>query len=102
MTIPPNLNTETGDSQEASLTCQRGDCTSEASRRVTIETTQEVQSPVTLYGVTFATIINRLIFPSRRITVDLCSSCYLFSIECDKTLHIISIVGLDLDEQVHP
>ncbi len=99
--IPDNPITETQDSQESNPQCQRGDCTWEASRRVTIETTQEVQPPVTLYGVTFATIINRLVFPSRRITVDLCSGCYHFAIKHDKTLQVISVVGID-EGQVHP
>jgi hypothetical protein len=90
--IPDNPITETQDSQESSPKCERGDCTQLATRTVTIETTQ-FQSPITLYGVTFATIINHLVFPSRRITVDLCSGCYHFHIKHDKTLQIISVVG---------
>ena len=88
--IPPNRITKTSRSQESSPICQRGDCTQQASRRVTLET-QKFEPPVTLYGVTFMTIINRLCFPERRITVDLCSACYIWHIDCDKTLQIISV-----------
>ena len=73
--------------------CQRGDCTWDASRRVTLEA-QKFEPPVTLYGVTFMTIINRLCFPERRITVDLCSVCYHFDIKRDNTLKVLSVVGL--------
>ncbi len=93
--VATNRNTDGDNRQESKPLCQRGDCRWEASRRVTIEATQEVQPPVTLYGVTFATIINRLVFPFRRITVDLCSGCYLFDIERDKTLQIISVDVID-------
>jgi hypothetical protein len=91
--IPHNPTTETTSSQESSPKCERGDCTQLATRTVTIETTQ-FQSPITLYGVTFATIINHLVFPSRQITVNLCSVCYHWNIKRDETLKILSVVGV--------
>ncbi len=82
--------------QESHPKCQHGDCKWNASRRVTLEA-QKFESPVTLYGITFMTIINRLVFPERRITVDLCSVCYHWNIKQDKDLQIISVVGIGLD-----
>lgn len=79
--------------QRSNPKCQRGDCPQQASRRVTLEA-RKFEPPVTLYGITFMTIINCLVFPKRQITVDICSACYLWHIEQDKTLKIISVVGV--------
>jgi hypothetical protein len=79
--------------------CQRGSCPNrgttycEASRRVTLQAVQEVKPPVTLYGVTFATILNGLVFPSRRITVNLCVACYHI-LKHDKTIQMLSVIGI--------
>ncbi len=75
--------------QEAVPICQRCDCPWNASRCVTIETTEEVAFP---------TALNGLIFPSRRATFDLCSGCYHFNIKRDETFQIISVVALDWPE----
>ncbi len=88
--------------QESKPICQRGSCPNqgttynEASRRCTIEATQEVERPVTFYGVTFMTILNGLAFPERRITVDLCVACHHI-IKHDKRFKLISIVGIGPD-----
>ncbi len=75
--------------QAATPICQRRDCPWNASRRVTIETTQEVAFPTSLNG---------LIFPSRRTTFDLCSGCYHFNIKRDKAFQIIDIAPLSWPE----
>ncbi len=75
--------------QAAVPICQRRDCPWNASRRVTLQTTQEVAFP---------TALNGLIFPSRRTTFDLCSGCYHFDIKRDKAFQIIDIAPLSWPE----
>ncbi len=71
--------------QAAVPICQRGNCPWNASRRVTLQTTQEVAFP---------TALNGFIFPSRCTTFDLCSGCYHFNIRRDKAFQIISVAPL--------
>jgi hypothetical protein len=94
------MSTETTKRQKPKPICQRGSCPvrgttySEASRRCTIEVTQECwQPPVTLYGVTFMTILSGLAFPQRQMTVDLCVTCY-HTMKQDKALQLFSVVGI--------
>jgi hypothetical protein len=85
------MNTLNQSANSQNPPCQRATCPNqgtvygEASRRVTLEITQEVAFPATLNGLNFT---------SRRRTVDLCMACYHFAIKHDKRFQTVEITGI--------